>query len=56
MMTVKEISGNKHTICIRGFYQELKYSMNNVGKPALYGLTHSTIGTFFPENHLILLF
>jgi hypothetical protein len=26
--------------------------MNNVGKPALYGLTHSTIGTFFSENHL----
>jgi hypothetical protein len=27
--------------------------MNNVGKPALYGLTQPTIGTFFPENHLI---
>jgi hypothetical protein len=26
--------------------------MNNVGKPALYNLTHPTIGTFFPENHL----
>jgi hypothetical protein len=26
--------------------------MNNVGKPALYGLTHPTIGTFFPENNL----
>jgi hypothetical protein len=27
--------------------------MNNLGKPALYGLTNSTIGTFFSENHLI---
>jgi hypothetical protein len=26
--------------------------MNNVAKPALYGLTPPTIGTFFPENHL----
>jgi hypothetical protein len=28
--------------------------MNNVGKPALYGLTHPTIGTFFMGNHLSL--
>jgi hypothetical protein len=26
--------------------------MNNVGKPALYGLTQLTIGTFFSGNHL----
>jgi hypothetical protein len=26
--------------------------MNNVGKPALYGLTQPTIGKFFPRNHL----
>jgi hypothetical protein len=26
--------------------------MNNVGKPALYGLTQPTVGTFFRENHL----
>jgi hypothetical protein len=30
--------------------------MSNVGKPALYGLTHPTIGTFFPENHLMVHF
>jgi hypothetical protein len=27
--------------------------MNNVGKPALYGLTQPTIGKFFPRNCLI---
>jgi hypothetical protein len=27
--------------------------MNNVDKPALYGLTQPTIGTFFLGNHLI---
>jgi hypothetical protein len=29
--------------------------MNNVGKPALYGLTHPTVGTFFLVNHLSIL-
>jgi hypothetical protein len=27
--------------------------MNNVGKPALYGLTQSTIGTFFLKITLL---
>jgi serine/threonine protein kinase len=26
--------------------------MNNIGKPALHGLTEPTVGTFFVENHL----
>jgi hypothetical protein len=29
--------------------------MNNVGKLALYGLTQPTVGTFFLENHLRLI-
>jgi hypothetical protein len=45
---------NIPSVCRGGFYQGLKYAMNNVGKPALYGLMQPTIGTFFfPGNHLI---